>query len=349
MNITHTLSALLVAAAAMLAVPVSAQFPTRSDTDFDASKLEKIMMPSFACTGFWKTPSFKCVPIQVPTYLARAKGGDRSALVLISHGAGPVDKRHSEYARHMAENGINAMVMAHWIARGMVSSGGDYQIARAKGGDAVNWAIDALAILAQLKQTPEWKDAKVGYLGESMGGAAAINVTRPYIEAIVKERMNLPASGFHNFEASVGLYPACIDRSDVEGFKKVPLLLVSGEKDDITPPATCETQTKWMNARGGDVALQVLPGENHDWDAPTYRKHVNYENTSKCSNTRVGNVFVLESNGKEYPGTPEGFRAMRNDCRTYGFLMGNRGNEKAGFDVWTKYLSDKLLPAGNAK
>lgn len=342
MKITHKLSALLIAAAATFAGPVSAQFSTSSDTDFDASKLEKTELPSSACTGFWRTASFKCVPIQIPVYLARAKSGDRSALVLISHGAGPVDKRHSEYAKHLAENGINAMVMAHWVARGMERSGGDYQVARAKGGDGVNWALDAVSILAQLKQTPEWKDAKVGYLGESMGGAAAVNVTRPYIEAIVKEQMKLQTV---NFDASVGLYPACIDRSDIERFKKVPLLLVSGEKDDITPPATCETQTQWMNARGGDVTMKVLPGENHDWDAPTYRKHVNYENTSKCSNTRKGNVFVLESNGKEYPGTPEGFRDMRNDCRTYGFLMGNRGNQKAGFDVWTKYLSEKLLSA----
>lgn len=302
---------------------------------------EKI--PSQRCTGFYKTPGFKCDDIKVPAYFARVKGDDRKALVVILPGAGGLDKRHSEYAKYLAENGINAVVLDNWRARGMTASGGDYQVARAKGGDAVNMAIDAVSTLAQLKNSEEWKAAKVGFLGESMGGAAAINVTRPYIEAIVQEKMNLPAFSTVNFDASVGLYPACIDRSDVERFKKVPLLLVSGDKDDVTPPETCDRQTKWMNERGGNVTLKVLEDANHDWDAPTAVKQVPYENTSRCSNVRVGNKFILESNNKEYPGTPEGLRDMKNECKFSGFLMGHRGDQRKGFDVWLAFFKQKLL------
>lgn len=310
---------------------------------FSTSGLDSEKIPSQKCTGFWKTPSFRCEDIKVPAYFARVKGGDRHALVVILPGAGGLDKRHSEYANYLAANGINAVVLDNWRARGMNASGGDYQVSRSKGGDAVNMAIDAVSTLANLKSTDEWKNAKVGFLGESMGGAAAINVTRPYIEGIVREVMP-PAVGINvNFDASVGLYPACIDRSDVERFKRIPTLLVVGALDDSAPPETCERQVKWMNERGGNVSMQVLEGANHDWDAPTAVKQVPYENTSRCSNVRVGNKFVLESNGKEYPGTPEGLRDMKNECRFHGFLMGHRGDQRKGFDVWLGFLKEKLL------
>lgn len=312
---------------------------------FQTSGLDSEKIPSQKCIGFWKTPSFKCEDIKVPAYFARVKGGDRHALVVILPGAGGLDKRHSEYAKYLADNGINAVVLDNWRARGMNASGGDYQVARSKGGDAVNMAIDAIATLAQLKSTAEWRDAKVGFLGESMGGAAAINVTRPYIEAIVQDKVALPPFSAVNFDASVGLYPACIDRSDVERFKKIPTLLVVGDKDDSAPPETCERQTKWMNERGGNVSMKVLEDANHDWDAPTAVKQVPYENTSKCSNVRVGNKFVLESNQKEYPGTPEGLRDMKNDCKFSGFLMGHRGDQRKGFDVWLGFFKEKLLPS----
>ncbi|WP_354399821.1 alpha/beta hydrolase [Variovorax sp. OAS795] len=310
---------------------------------FSTRGLDSEKIPSQKCTGFWKTPSFKCEGVKVPAYFARVKGDNRQALVVISPGAGGLDKRHSEYAKYLAENGINAVVLDNWRARGMDRSGGDYEVARIKGGDAVNMAIDAIAAMAQLKNAEEWKDARFGFLGESMGGAAAINVTRPYIEAIVQDKMNLPAFSAVNFDASVGLYASCVDRSDIERFKKIPVLLVSGDKDDVTPPETCERQTKWMNERGGNVTFKVLKDANHDWDAPTPLRQTNYQNTSKCGNVRVGNKFILESNGKEYPGTPEGLNTMKVDCRTFGTLYGHRGNPKVGFDVWLQFLTDHLL------
>lgn len=320
-----------------------AQFGPPSDEGFKPGTMQRVLLPSVSCTGFWKTPSFKCEDIQVPAYMALTAFGDRRALTLVSPGAGGLDRRHSDYAQALAESGINALVLDHWTARGLINAQGDYQKSRAKGGDAVNYAIDILAITTQLKQQDEWKDAKIGYIGESMGGSAAINITRPYIEAIVQERMNLPVFSVHVPDVAVALYPGCIDRSDIERFKSIPLLIVVGDKDDQAPPAICEKQTAWMNARGGDVTFKVLSGESHDWDAPFHLKMIPAENTSGCANTRIGNKFVLESNGMEYPGTPEGFRDMRNDCRTRGHLAGNRGNPRAGYDIWLAYLSKTLL------
>jgi dienelactone hydrolase len=173
-----------------------------------------------------------------------------------------------------------------------------------------------------------------------MGGSAAINVTRPYIESIVVDQLNRRV---HNFDAIVRLYPGCVDRNTIERFKKVPMLILVGEKDDQGPPALCEKQAEWMNRRGASVEIQVVPGAYHDWDAPYGLRMAKYENTSKCGNTCTGDKFVLDSNGKEYPGTPEGFKAMREDCSYRGHMTGNQGNPKLGYEIWTAYLSKHLL------
>ena len=195
---------------------------------------------------------------------------------------------------------MNALVLDHWTARGMRDADGDYQKSRAKGGDAVNYAIDVLAATSQLKADPAWAGTRLGYLGESMGGSAAINVTRPYIESIVADQLNRVV---HNLDVVVALYPACIDRNIIERFKNVPLLIVQPEKDDQTTATDCTKQVDWMNRRGGSVSMTVIPDQYHDFDAPYGLKRIGAENTSRCGNTRIGDKFVLDANGKEYAGT----------------------------------------------
>ncbi|WP_198084339.1 hypothetical protein [Variovorax sp. E3] len=54
---------------------------------FDTKGLDSDKIPSQQCTGFYKTPNFKCEAIKVPVYFARVKDGDRRALVVILPGA----------------------------------------------------------------------------------------------------------------------------------------------------------------------------------------------------------------------------------------------------------------------
>lgn len=51
---------------------------------------------------------------------------------------------------------------------------------------------------------------------------------------------------------------------------------------------------------------------------------------------------MLQSNGKEYPGTPEGFEAMREDCKSHGHMSGHRGDPKLDHELWAAYLSKHL-------
>lgn len=310
---------------------------------FDTKGLDSDKLPAQSCTGFYKAPGFKCEAIKVPVHFARVKGGDRKALVVVAPGAGGLDKRHSDYAKYLADNGINAVVMDPWRARGMTASSGDVVAARSRGVDGINYATDALAIVATLRQQPEWRDAKFGFLGESLGGNGALNVARPFVEAMTRETNGLPAVVNLSFDASVALYAACTDRAEVERFKPVPILLMSGSDDTHATVAQCERHTAWMNARGGNVTFKVLDGALHDWDAPYAERQENAENGSACENILADGKFKLLGTGQEFPGTADGFAALKHTCFTRGFKAGNRGDAKLGYGIWLAFFKDRLL------
>jgi dienelactone hydrolase len=316
-----------------------AQAP-QQDIAFRPTGLQQSYIAGHNCSGFWATPSFKCSPIQMPAYFGYAKDGSHKALVILNGNAGGLDKRHGDYARFLMEHNINAVVLDSFAARGQ--SGGmptDLSTGRTKGLDGFNMAIDALVAAATLSAMSEWANAKIGYMGESMSGSSAINVVRPYLGQIAKQQVGK----LRDFDAVVSIYPACIDKNEVEGFKKIPFLLIQGEKDDITLASECQKQVAWMNARGGNAEIAVLPDEYHDFDGPWRLARLGGENTSKCANTRKGDKFVLDATGQEFPGTSEGYTAMRDSCKFRGHMSGNRGKERVGYDLWLAHFQKYLL------
>jgi dienelactone hydrolase len=316
-----------------------AQAP-QQDVAFNPTGLQQSNIPGHNCSGFWQTPSFKCAPIQIPTYVGRAKDGSHKALVILNGNAGGLDKRHGDYARFLMEHNINAVVLDSFAARGQ--SGGtpaDLSTGRTKGLDGFNMSIDAMVAAATFGAMAEWTNAKIGYMGESMSGASAINVVRPYIGQIVKQQ----TSKLRDFDAVVAIYPSCIEKNTIEGFKKTPFLIIHGEKDDIALASECERQVTWMNARGGSAEITIIPDEYHDFDGPWRLRRAGAENTSKCANTRTGEKFVLDATGQEFPGTPEGYTAMRDSCKFRGHMSGHRDKERVGYDLWLAHFQKYLL------
>lgn len=337
---------LLTRLAAVLALSAAAsscfaQFFSQPDISFRPTGLEQMSIAGSSCTGFWETPSFKCVQIKIPAYMAGAKDGSRKALVIINGNAGGLDRRHGDYARYLADNNINAMVLDSFMARG--HKGGvtsNLNHFRSMGLDGFNMTIDALTVATELSAYPEWAEAKIGYLGESMSGSSAIGVTRPYMGRIVEQRNG---GKVRDFDAVAGLYAPCFERNTIERFKNIPLLLVMPEKDDATPAPLCKRQVDWMNARGGNAQYVELPDEHHDFDGPWALKRFQSNNTARCANTRIGDKFVMDDSKKEFPGTPEGYSAMREQCTTSGFNSGHRGKERVGYDIWLAFFQNKLL------
>jgi dienelactone hydrolase len=320
-----------------------AQQPAQ-DTAFNPTGMSKLAFNSNACTGFYNTPTWKCSPITLPAYLLKA--ANDNAVVFISHGSQGLDKRHSDYAQHLVANGINAVVLGHWEGRGLGKIQFDYDKARKRGGDSPNQVLDVLAAGTQMKAMPEWNGAKFGHIGESMGGTTAMNLTRPYLRRAFNDLYGGPPI---QLTAIVSLYAGCTERNTIEAFTPTPLLFIIGQDDDDTLAVDCEKQVPWMNGRGGNTSIIVLPGQAHDFDAP-YRllRAGRAENPAKCANLRDGDKFTLAINGKEYPGTVEGYAQMRKDCigMTWtGVTSGHKGDPKTDYPEWTKFFRQHLAIA----
>jgi dienelactone hydrolase len=312
----------------------------QKDIEFNPAGLEQMSMQSISCTGFWRTPTWSCTKIVVPIYLAKAQNGNRSALVLIGHGSGGLDKRNSDEAAFLASKGINAAVIDHWTPRGLSKVQLDFKAGRAKGGDSFNMTFDILAATSQFKAMPEWKDVKVGFMGGSMGGTAAIFVSRPFTKALVAEETGLVVK---DVDAIVALYPGCVDRNVDDRYLPIPTLGITGSKDDDTLADVCVRHFEFMNQRGASAQFKILPGEYHNFDA-TYRVIYSRDaqNTANCENVRDGAFTTLLSNGKQYPANKEGYAAMRATCEIMGTWNGRIG-ERTGYDLFLAFFTEKLL------
>lgn len=327
---------LILITSALLTVSAGAQ-----DHPFNREGMETLTFQGNRCTGGYGTPSMKCEPITIPAYLRRA--ADATALVLISHGSQGLDKRHADYAKQLADNGINAVVIGHWEARGLGKIQDNYDAARRRGGDSPNQVLDILAVGTQLQAKPEWAATKFAHMGESMGGTTALNLTRPYLRRAFAD---LYGTQPLKFDALVALYAGCTERNTIEQFLPFPLLFIHGEEDDDALASDCQKQVQWMVGRGGKAQITILSGQVHDFDSPYRWARYRVENPAKCANLRDGDTFTLEINGAKYPGTQEGYAQMRKDCiamtRT-GVMSGNKGDPRTGYSEWTAFLKKELL------
>jgi dienelactone hydrolase len=311
------------------------------NNSFDRTGFEQLDIPGQKCTGFYKTPAWKCEPITIPAYIMKAP--DRAALVLISHGSQGLDKRHGDYARQLVSNGISAVVLGHWEARGLGKIQFDYDKARRQGGDVPNQTLDVLAAITYFKTLSDWTEKKIGHMGESMGGGTAMALTRPYLRRAFNDLYSKPPA---KLDALVALYAGCTERNTIESFLPIPLMFLHGEDDDNTLASDCQKQVPWMNNRGGRASITILADQLHDFDAPYPWARWRVENPAKCANLRDGDTFTLEVNGAKYPGTTEGYAQMRKDCigMTWtGSMAGNKGNPKTGYLEWTAFLKKYLL------
>lgn len=311
------------------------------DYPFDRAGFDKLEIPGQKCTGFYNSPAWKCEPITLPAYLMKAS--DQAALVFISHGSQGLDKRHGDYARQLVKNGMNAVVLGHWEARGLGKIQFDYDKARRQGGDSPNQAMDVLTAATYFKTLPEWTTTKIGHIGESMGGTTAMNLTRPYLRRAFNDLYGKPPA---QLDAVVALYAGCTERNTAEVFLPIPLMFLHGEDDDDTLASDCQKQVPWMNGRGGRTSITILPGQLHDFDAPYRWARWRVENPAKCANLLDTGTYTLEVNGAKYPGTSEGYAQMRKDCIAMtrsGVMSGNKGEPKTGYGEWTVFFKKQLL------
>lgn len=261
------------------------------------SEAEKVGWQSIVCAG---APSV-CRPLQARGFLFATPGA--SAVVMITHGSQGIDSRMYDYVDALRKEGFAALVIDHWGPRGVGVSHDDYVAAGLKGGNEFNMAADSLT-------AAEWLRARgyqrVGSIGESQGGGAAVMLQQRFAHTIIERnvrRLWNKSFDLKPVDTVVGMYAPCFTRNAKrDGYVGTPFLFILGEVDDETPARLCVRHVDWMNGRGAQARAIVLPGEGHSFDAPYRRQRGFGPNYAKCD-ILVDDSGVTELNsGAKLPG-----------------------------------------------
>lgn len=310
-------------------------------TDVRSQNVREIKVDSVTCVH---NVAFndKCEPVSVKgTLFNPDKSTD--AVVVIVHGSQGVDKRHFNYAKHLNSIGFAAFVLDSWTARGIGKAQFDYAANEKKGARAYNQALDILRTVEVLKTQPE-RFKRIGHIGESMGGTAAIWLTKPYLD---REYMKLFAVKTPELQANVAVYGGCFERVSTDRFIPIPTLFLGGELDNDTPAMLCERFAEWMNNRGGVATSIVLKGQHHDFDAP-YKLHAasRAENPSECTSFIEGSYRTWEKTGERFPMTAEGYKNFQRKCVRSAWvapvMTGYIESQSTGFKEWGEFFTRVL-------
>jgi dienelactone hydrolase len=284
----------------------------------------------------------KCTPVSIKGKLFNPHK-PTDAVVVIVHGSQGVDERHFNYAKHLNSIGFAALVLDSWTARGIGMAHFDFAANEKKGARAYNLAIDVFRTVEVLRKQPEGFK-RFGHIGESMGGGAAIWLTKPYLHS---EYLKLFSVKPPELQANIAVYGGCFERVASDRFIPIPTLFLGGELDNDTPAIYCEKFAEWMNSRGGAASSIILKGQHHDFDA-IYKLHTasRAENPSECASYIEGNFRTWEKTGEKFPMTAEGYRNFQRKCVRSAWMApvktGYIDSPFTGFKEWGEFFS-KIL------
>lgn len=298
---------------------------------------EKVTWPSAACTG---QPTV-CNRMAATGYFFAQPGA--TAAVLVSHGSQGLDARLFEYVDSLRAAGFAALVIDHWTPRGVTVTHHDYVAASLKGANEFNMTFDSLTAAAWLRDRGF---AKVGSIGESQGGAAAIVLTQKWAhEQVARNISRLYGQPFtaRPLDAVVSLYGYCGFRhAQRDGYVATPFLFITGAEDDETPSRYCERYVPWMNGRGGRADIIVLPGVGHSFDAP-YRRQLNVTGPhyANCDILVEANRVIELNSGATTPG--QDTRPVFAACIGTRYHSGYVGDRFVAVPHWTGFFRRQLL------
>jgi dienelactone hydrolase len=302
-----------------------------------AGPAEPLSWPSVVCTG---SPSV-CNRMDAKGLLFAEPG--RSKIVLISHGSQGIDARMFDYVKSLREAGFAALVIDHWAPRGVDVTHNDYVATGLKGANEFNMTFDVLTAADWLRQQRGFE--KVGSMGESQGGAAEIMYQQKWMHDMVERNVRrLYAKDFRvkPIDALVSLYGYCGYRNAVrDAFAGTPFLFITGEVDDETPSRYCERLVPWMNERGGNAKIIVIPGEGHSFDAPYKRqRNVFGPHYAKCD-MLVDETGVTELNsGEKIPG--QSINALMAKCKSTVYHSGYWKDRFVAVPHWIGFFKQNL-------
>jgi len=240
-------------------------------------------------------------------YTPAAMRAARVPAVVMLHGrAGPYSERakgvydgttlslrHQAWGREWADAGYIAILVDSFGPRGYPRGFPRFSYdQRPQSLDEVTVRpLDAYGALADLRSRPDVIADRIGLLGWSNGGSAAIAAISADAPGITSPT---PETGFR---AALAFYPACGLKGhfDAQPFRPyAPTLVLHGTADEEVSYRRCTALVERSRAQGGDVEIKLYPGATHSFDSPSRKRRSNDANAAATEDAvaRARNFFA---------------------------------------------------------
>jgi dienelactone hydrolase len=251
---------------------------------------------------------------ELPATLLKPDGAGRFPAVVIMHDCSGLGARSSgspsRWGNIVANEGYVVLIADSFTPRGLpegVCLGNLTPQQRDTVGPFARTA-DAYAAIGYLRKLDFVDGKHIGVMGGSHGGSTTmVAMFEPPGPGspFVREKRN-------GFAAGIALYPDCGNRygawvpsrrsgnvGPVTGYSGVyhpiaPLLILTGEKDDWTPAASCHALADRARDAGYPVSLKIYPGAYHAFDSNAPVRYVDARN----------NINKVEGKGATTGGDP---------------------------------------------
>jgi dienelactone hydrolase len=204
-------------------------------------------------------------------------------MVILTSSAGVQRHREHFYAQALNEAGIAALIVDSFTGRGVRRTVADQTLV-----SAAQMEGDAFAALALLRADPRIDPQRIGIMGVSKGGGAALNAA-----IAVRQRWR---NGFsHLFDLHVAICPGATAQHRDPTTHGKPMFFMLAARDDYTPaPLAVEYAERMRTAGNQRIKVKVYGAAHHGWESigPVFDIK-DAENWSCCRN-------YIENDGRHF-------------------------------------------------
>lgn len=260
-----------------------------------------------------------------------ANAPEKAPAMVIMHGSAGLNAGTEAWAKFFNQIGIATFVVDSFTPRGMQSTANDQTLLSYPAS-----VVDGLQSLKLLATHPRIDADRIGVIGFSRGGLAAMNTSFERVRSNV-----IPGS--LKFALHISFYGECTRFGKSTGS---PILFLAGDKDDYFSIERCQRNIDLFKAKGADLKFVVYPGATHGFDVPGRLRDVRapqaqtWKNCDSETDVDTGTTWLK---GSAEPATIQEQVSYYKSCMSVGVTVATNESalEKSRIEV-KSFVSQKF-------